>query len=489
MISKSFIKSSFIYSIVGSLPLAASVILLPFYGNTNLLSTGDFGLLAIYIAFSELIRVMFNFALDNYVGVHYIKYGAEEKSKRAYLGTAILFLLVFGLAALLITSIMGDWLFTWVFPGNSISFYPYGFLSVLTGLFNGIFRTFATLLIYRQKPNEFLWANLLSFLVIIGVSVSGLYYNPLSLDGPIYGRLISALGSFVWAISYFYRESKFRFSKKYLPDILRYSLPLYIYLILFWVVGNIDRYLILGLLSKEKVAIFDFAIKMTLLIEFVQNGLSSAVNPKVFRLWKEGGDIPESTPIINRYFNGFTAINTLFLPIFIISVPLLVPFLVQNAELYVSFALLPVLAAGLATRSWQIMVITPIFHFGKTRILPLVYLATAIVQIGLTYLLLLSMDLEGAMWANFASRVAQVVFLYLAVRRFYTFKVNVKKIVVLPLIYIMMVIISDLWLKNLIDFYLLNSLQFMVIAIFVYALFRKEVSSLSHVLGSKKSTQ
>ena len=90
-ISKSFIKSSFIYSFIGALPLASSVLLLPFYGNSDLLSTEDLGLLAIYIALSELVRILFIYSADNYLGINYIHNSDTPEQKRRFIGTTALF--------------------------------------------------------------------------------------------------------------------------------------------------------------------------------------------------------------------------------------------------------------------------------------------------------------------------------------------------------------------------------------------------------------
>ena len=111
---------------------------------------------------------------------------------------------------------------------------------------------------------------MLHFVLVIAFSVSGLYLFPMSLDGPIWGRFISASSTFIWALIYFGRESRFEFSKSILKDLLIYCTPLFIFYLLSWVIANIDRYFILGILSESEVAVFDFAVKITLIIELLQ---------------------------------------------------------------------------------------------------------------------------------------------------------------------------------------------------------------------------
>ena len=54
MISKKFLQSSLLYTIAGAMPLASGFVLLFFY--LNYLTVEQFGLLALYIAFTAFIQ-------------------------------------------------------------------------------------------------------------------------------------------------------------------------------------------------------------------------------------------------------------------------------------------------------------------------------------------------------------------------------------------------------------------------------------------------
>ncbi|HBG69599.1 MAG: hypothetical protein A2W93_13800 [Bacteroidetes bacterium GWF2_43_63] len=473
-ISKSFIKSSFIYSFIGALPLASSVVLLPFYGNSNLLTTEDFGLLAIYIALSELVRVLFIYSADNYLGINYIHNSDSPAQSRRFIGTAALFLLIFGAAMTLIFSTVGDFLFTFIFPGKDVNFFPFGFLSILTGLFTGIFKAYTALMIYRQKPNPYFWSNMLHFVLVIAFSVSGLYLFPMSLDGPIWGRFISASSTFIWALIYFGRESRFEFSKSILKDLLIYCTPLFIFYLLSWVIANIDRYFILGILSESEVAVFDFAVKITLIIELLQVGLSAAINPKVFQIWKKHGDKPEGNVEINKYFNGFTVINQISMPLLYVCVVFFVPLIISNKDLYQSFDLLPILMAGMVSRVWFLYLTTPVYYFKKTKILPLAFSIVALFQVVVTFSLIKLSGIEGAVWANFMTKILQVVLLYFFVRRFYSFSVNPKKFILYPVIYILMLLVTKIAFSD-VNMYLMSTLHLIILAVIGFILFREEL--------------
>ncbi len=484
-ISKSFIKSSFIYSFIGALPLASSVLLLPFYGNSNLLSTDDFGLLAIYIALSELVRILFIYSADNYLGINFIHNSETPAQTRRFIGTTALFLIIFGAGMTLLFSAAGDYLFTFIFPGKDVNFYPYGLLSILTGLFAGIFKSYTSLMIYRQKPNPYFWSNMLHFVLVIAFSVSGLYMFPMSLEGPIWGRFISAASTFIWALVYFGRESHFEYSRSVLKDLIRYCTPLYIFYILTWVIANIDRYFILGILSEKDVAVFDFAVKITLIVELLQAGLSAAINPKVFKIWKSNGDKPAGNTEINRYFNGFTLINQLSIPLMYVAVVFLVPFVVSNKDLYFSFNLLPILLAGMVTRVWLLYLLTPVYYFKKTKVLPLIFAIVAVFQVVATYSLIRLNGIEGAVWANFLSKIAQVLLVFVFVRKFYSFSVNPQKFIVYPLIYILILLATDLFFSH-VNIYLMASVHLAILCVIGFLMFKNEIIPFTKSLFPKE---
>src|ERR1035437_544129 len=113
MISKSFFKSSFIYTVIGALPLTSSIILLPFY--TNFLDTSDFGVLAIYISFTFLIQLLINFGFDTYIGTHFFEYKNNAEKLREHIGTVVVSLLIIGTFFIVLSLLVGKSSFGMIF--------------------------------------------------------------------------------------------------------------------------------------------------------------------------------------------------------------------------------------------------------------------------------------------------------------------------------------------------------------------------------------
>ena len=144
------------------------------------------------------------------------------------------------------------------------------------------------------------------------------------------------------------------------------------------------------------------------------------------------------------------------MPLLYVGVVFFVPLIISNEDLYNSFDLLPVLMAGMVSRVWLLYLITPVYYFKKTKILPLTFSMVALLQV------------------IFMTKIVQVVLLYFFVRRFYTFSVNPRKFILYPVIYILMLIITELAFAD-VNMYLMSALHLVILAVIGYILFRKEL--------------
>ncbi|HNV51466.1 MAG TPA: polysaccharide biosynthesis C-terminal domain-containing protein, partial [Tenuifilaceae bacterium] len=203
-------------------------------------------------------------------------------------------------------------------------------------------------------------------------------------------------------------------------------------------------------------------------------GLSSAITPKVFKIWKNNGDEPKGNVDINKYFHVFALINIVSIPLFYISIPLIVPHIISNSDLYSSFNLLPILFAGMIARIWYYYLITPVFYFKRTNLLPIVFTFTAIFQVVCTYFLIKGIGINGAVWASFFTKLIQVILLYLFVRRFYQFRVNYKKFILYPFVYILILIGYEIFFKQ-ISVYYANIAHIIILGILGFIFFKNEI--------------
>lgn len=442
MLSKKFLKSSIIYTVSSALPLASAFFLLPFY--TNWLSVPQFGQLALYISFTALIQILANFGLDTFVGISFFHFSHDYHELKRHIGAVSGYLVTLGILLSLLWLVIGVPLFKLVFGESGMLFYPYGIMSVFTAIFNCFFKTYTNLLINQQRPERFLWFNMANFTMTIAFSLAGLYVYPNTLIGPMWGRLLSGVGIFIIALVAFQKEFgiNFSFSKIDLKKTYSFAFPVTLFFLLLWGASNIDRYIINAFLQPYDVAIFDFGVKCTLLIEFLLNGFSSSIAPKIYSIIKEK-QLKETTPEINKYFSALSAITILIVPINYVFIPYLIPFIVNRTDYYQSFALLPILSLGFLSRTLYNLYLTPIYYFEKTKRLPYIFLKSTAIQIILTLFAIKYLGIIGAALTFMVSRYIQVYFLKRESQKFFKFKLNNQKMLVLPLAYSGLVLIVE----------------------------------------------
>jgi len=476
MISKQFFKSSLIYSLIGALPYTTGVILIPFY--TAKLTPEQFGINAIYFTFLYIVQLVSSAGLDTYIGVNYFQFKDDNKKLREFVGTVLIVLITLGTAVFFLMMAGGSLMFKIIFRGDTLlQFLPFGLITVLTAIFNGIFKTYSNLLVNQQRPERFFWLNISNFIIILAASLAILYSYPYTLYGPIIGRLIPAVISCLISVILMTGEYGLKFNRKHLDGMLAFCGPMIVYGMMIWVVNYIDRYIIkYFMVDPTYVGIFDLAVKLTMGIGLLHTGLVNTIQPKVFSIWKDK-DLRCSTPEVNRYYNGFTAITLLALPVVTIACPLLIPLVVWKPIYYQAFAFIGILCLGYATSPAFYLFLAPIFYFKKTKVLPKVFFFSAVIQVIMSSTLIWKFGLMGAVMSNFLIKPVQAFFLYLESRKIFHYELNLWKLIYLPLIIIITGFILYVFSPDKTGV-IPGFIQLIITSVLVYFTYRKELIQL-----------
>lgn len=479
MISKSFLKSSLLFTIGGALPMLGGIILLPFY--TNYLSDRHYTQILFYISLSMLFQILFSFSIENYYGMRYTRLSEQPAEQKRFTGTVSMLLLAIGFLVLSLSSLFGERLFSLVYVNDlGMEFWPWGFYSVLTAFFNAYFKAASIVLIYQKRPYSFLISNVLNFIVTVGVSVSGLFMFPDSIQGPIYGRLFSGLLIFGIALFIFERSGQFGFERSFLPDLFRFCVPYMFFVLSAWVLMQIDRYVLQLYIPNAELNAYDLLLKCFYGIEFIQNSLSAVIYPKVFEIWNKTKK-HETTAESNRYFNVFSALNVIQLLLFCLAMPLVYRLFIHNPVFFQSESYIGILAAGYSLRSILSFYMAGILFTGKVNVLVKVFGVSAVFQVLLTWPLSMSYGLNGAILAGLLTKVLQVWLCARWSAPVFTFSFNKYKIVVLPFVYLLLNAVFFAFVPSYsLWFYLV---QFIGFGLLIYALFRNEIRKVLQSFG------
>jgi O-antigen/teichoic acid export membrane protein len=207
-------------------------------------------------------------------------------------------------------------------------------------------------------------------------------------------------------------------------------------------------------------------------------GIVNSFYPKIFNIWNEQ-QLTRLTPEVNRYFNGYTAVTMLILPVFVIIIPLIVPIIITKNDYSPIFPFLSLLSLGFITRSLFGLFSAPIYYLKKTKLLPPVFLFSAICQVILSVVLIKYFGLWGAVWAGLIVKVLQVLFLYIITRKIFTYTFNRIKQLYLPLSYILLIVFSEAVMIEKYRF-LIHVIQLFIAFTLVFWVYRKELTILVH---------
>lgn len=471
-ISRTFLKSSLIYTVAGTLPMASAILLLPFY--VAYLSTSDFGALSIYLAFSLFIQILTTYSFDTSVYIHFHEYKNDRVKLSSFVSSAFLMMVGIGILVGLIFITSGDLLFRNVFTGRSISFHPYGFLAALTGMFQAFFKVHSNLLQSREKPDLYLWSNVLSFGLIAVFTVLGLHFYPNTLVGPVGGRLVASVFAGGWALTRIFREFGLHFNYPLLRSSFTFNFYTFLYQLLQWVVNYFDRFVMVFFLSLSQVGIYDFAVKCMLIIEFLLNGLHSAFYPKVVSLMM-AQETKRSSPEINRYYHGYTSVNLLLICVCILTFPWIIDIFAEKSAYRESIRYFPFIALIYIFRSMRQFFLTPYGILKYTRPLPSIYLVVSAVKILIIVLLVQRFEIYGVVAASVVSTMIEILLLYFNVREKYRFQFNVFKIVMAPLAIFALIIGLEPFLASEAPV-LIHGLYLLTCLLLLWWVYRREVA-------------
>lgn len=474
---KQIVKSTFFITAGGALPLLSSLVLLIPY--TNNLSTANYGALAIYISFALLVQILMNYAIDAYLSVHYYDYHEDESKLKHFLGNVFGILLSLGVVFTLILSLIGYIIFPIVFKENDISFFPYGFMSIVTAFFNAWFRTYVNIQVFGDRPVKYFLFGLFNFLVTVVISIYLIYQYPNTLVGPMWGRLISGVLIFLLTFIYGLKEFGLKFEFKLFPSIKAYATPVLIFSLLTWVLAYINNYILSGLMTVDDVGVYDFALKCTLAIDYAGLGITGAINPRIYKIWKSTG-ATKSCAEENRYYHVFSALNILLIALSIFVIPLLIKLVITNEQYYQSIQYIPVLCGAFVFKGLYTIYVNPIMYFKKTTALPKMLMVTAIVQIISGVVLIKYFGVWGAVWSYFLIRPIQVFLLKQVAKEIYQFEYNHFKLFWVPLIYVTGVVcLSSLQ----IDALYLGLIQFALACVLILFAYKNELNNLPRLFN------
>ncbi|MBS1507356.1 MAG: oligosaccharide flippase family protein [Bacteroidetes bacterium] len=428
-----------IYTLAGTLAPASGLILLPYY--LGYLSPSQYGAFALYTGFSLLVQVIVTYSFDASVYNYYHEYKHDKERLGVFVSSAFNFILLVSVVLASLLLLCGDWLFQLVYSESKIEFFPYGVISVFTGVMQALFKVNNSLLQTQEKAPTFFGANLLSFSLIAGLTIAGLVLFPNDLIGPIGGRFLAVALSGLWVLGTVYRQFGFHFNFTLIKSTFGFNHPSLIYQIMQWFNNSFDRVILSGFMPLAQVGIYDLAAKCLMAIEFVLSGFYNSFFPKILGIISLQNE-KKTTQEINRYFNGLTAVTILLVCLAILFFPIIRWFNLKQGFLS-AIEWVPYIAVTYLLRSLRFYMAMPYASIKYSKPLPFIYAIIVTIKIASMALLIPRFGIMGLIISTWIGYLVELTTLFLGVRKKFEIKFNGIKLIVVPLVLGLTIIIFE----------------------------------------------
>jgi O-antigen/teichoic acid export membrane protein len=450
VISKKFIRSSFIYTLAGTLPMASAVILLPFY--IRYLPMEVYGAFSVCLALSMLVQILVTYSLDTTLYVHYHEFKSEPQKLSAFISSSFIFILGLGVVVLLVFSLIGNLAFKLFSVDSDFSFYPYGLMSVGLGALQAVFRVHNNLLQIREKAEVYLISNVVTFVLIAVTTIVGLQMFPQTLAGPLGGRVITALIMGLWVLVRIFREFGVHMQSPWRYVSFSFNVYTFIYQVQQWTINYVDRFLILLFLpssstgaSLSMVGVYDFALKCLVPIELILNGLNATINPQVVKIISSQV-VKQATVEINRYFYGLVAVMMIMICVTVFAVPVGIDWFVSATRYGEALQYLPYLAVLFVFRAVRLYFVVPYSVLKQMRPLTLLNFVVAVLKIALMIWLVRIWYIEGIIMSAALAFMFELVLLRKFLLPYYQIQFNAFKLMIAPFLILLMIVCAEPWI-------------------------------------------
>jgi O-antigen/teichoic acid export membrane protein len=425
VLSKKLLTSTVAYTLGGGLPMAASLVLLPFY--TNAFTPAQFGILSLLIGLTLLYYHFVNVALDGYLSLHYHFEEHNEERLSKLISTLFVLQLMLGSGFLIVMMVIGQWV-TNVFMGEAqVDYFWSGLTCVVTAITTSTLRIHQNLQIQKKEPAVYFITSLINSLLMVGLCIWFLHLMPGSIDGPLFGRMAAGLVMLLFVV---YKRYPWSVDFKLIKGWFRFCWPLALMGIATWSLTYLSPYILNRYVTEHEIGLYSLVLSLMLAVDFFQNGLASAIYPQLFGMRVKAGN--EITPNEKPFHHLYSMLSILAVGLALLGLPILVILLVKKPEYHEALEWLPLFAVAYLWRGAYSAGYSIALYKKDTKMLMTNSLWSMAFQVVLTLLMAANFGLTGALMGTIAGRISQALLLYFGTSSGNKIQANPVKMFLVP---------------------------------------------------------
>ncbi len=420
---KNLTKHAVIYGLGNVLSRAVGILLIPLY--TGVLTTDVFGVYAVFEVSIQLAAGVFHFGLPSSL-FRWFNVESQKREKGALLFSAFSFIVILTSCLMLPFFLFGDYFSQLVFGTAEYSAcFPAAALSILLQLVSLIPLTW---LRQEEKSLRYILVTLLNFTVQLLVTIYLVAGQRLGVLGILLGQLSGAFLSALLLLPGFLKELVPELRPRELGRMLKFGFPLVFSGFSSRILNMGDR-VILGLLTDlHVVGIYALGYKIAALIDtlFV-NSFRTAFEPLA---WRKAADANA-----RRFLARMVTYMSFTLAWLALAVGLfsrgIIHLLAKDTSYWSAADIVPLVVAGVAIKGVFSVLRMGLQFSRKTGWIAAVVAGAAMVNVGLNFILIPDMGMQGAALATLLSFALMLIAGYLLMQRFYPVVIEYRRLLLI----------------------------------------------------------
>jgi O-antigen/teichoic acid export membrane protein len=432
---KKITKSTAIYSLGQIAPKMVGLVLLPFFTNEAYLSVDDYGKLSMLEASSAFLITLFGFGFNYALERWYFD--------KDYLNAR---------KSIVFTLLLATLFFTTIFWGL-LSVFSEQLSMILTGhekwtkLINLLFICSAlesiillptTLLRLEEKPVLFVSSNIFRFIIYLVLTLIFLVPLKRGLEGIYVARAFSLAGILMALATYLYRNIDFRINWTALREMFVFRLPLVLSSLSYIIFNITDRFSI-RLLSDNKfsdVGVYSLGFTIVNSVKLVVlSAIWLSLRPMIYKMM----DDPKNKRFyskIMKYMSFLVVFMLLCISVFGQEVILIF----AKSEIYhKSFYIIPIISVALIFDTLkEISQSVSLNITKKTGIIALTMIGATVLNIGMNIILVPALGIYGSALSVVISQIFFFSFIYYFSQKYYRVQYELKKILIMVVVFIIL---------------------------------------------------
>ncbi|MCF8424760.1 MAG: oligosaccharide flippase family protein [Bacteroidia bacterium] len=464
---KNILKASSVYTILGFLPTASRIFLLPVF--LLYLSPEQFALVGLNTVISSILPLFMTLGLESSFSRFYYDYKRKPKLLSSYLSTLIIFILINSIIISALFICFGNIIFDYLFKSEEFSFYPFGLLATISAIISALSSVFINYLRNKQDLKNFTYFSLSTFLLSTIAETVVIVIFHYDAKGVIFAKLIATGAIAIFFLLKFFIKNGIFFDFRFIKSSIKYALPLIPYSAFGLIFIYYDRILIENKLDLTSLAVYNLAMSIAHITDAFMFAIQSATYPIVYEMLK--ANVKQNMNEVNKTYR-LIGVIVLFIMTGIIAV---CPFAIINflkSDYISAIKIIPIILISYAYRYLYIVYAEPLFFFKKTNYLPFLTLISGVINLGSNIVLIPLFGISGASIATVLGKIFQFLPTYYFYKTMKLIKFNLSyitsMIVVVMIISIALFLGFDILIQEKLLLYLASICPLIFVCLFIY---------------------